>query len=134
MEQEWNNVGSGSDAGRRASDAEKMRYSVSVQKEPKRKYTITRNHKCEVCGKALTSHARLQRHLATYACEKPYACPYCPATFARKFNLDEHLLTHTGEKSHGCPACSKMFARRWGVAAHFRVHTRKAVQMPPLPG
>ncbi|KAH8035038.1 hypothetical protein HPB51_003879 [Rhipicephalus microplus] len=100
------------------------RYSVSAQKAPKRKYTITRNHKCEVCGKALTSHARLQRHLATHACKKPYACPYCPATFARKFNLDEHLLTHTGEKRHGCPACGKMFARRWGVAVHFRVRAK----------
>ncbi|KAL3213377.1 hypothetical protein MRX96_035437 [Rhipicephalus microplus] len=128
MEHKRKNVGKGSDAGRGASGVDKIRGCANestAQEKPKRKYTMTRNHTWEVCGKALTTHARLERHLATHAGKKPYACQCCPATFARTWDLNRHSLTHTGEKRHGCPKCGKMFPTKSSVSSHLRVHTGK---------
>ncbi|KAL3199005.1 hypothetical protein MRX96_044104 [Rhipicephalus microplus] len=85
IEQKWKNVGkgsgaeNGSNAGRGAPHVDKVRGCASesaVQEKPKQKYTITRNHTGEVGGKALTTHARLERHLATHAEKKPHTSPW----------------------------------------------------------
>jgi len=81
---------------------------------------------CSVCGKQMTSHSSLKRHMLVHTGELPYNCDQCHKRFREKHKLKEHYRIHTGEKPYVCATCNKAFSRRDGLTQHKRTHPQCA--------
>lgn len=53
-----------------------------------------RIHVCPVCGKALTSRWKLERHERIHTGDRPFACAVCDKRFIEKSKLKAHMINH----------------------------------------
>ncbi|XP_070382266.1 transcription factor che-1-like [Dermacentor albipictus] len=81
------------------------------------------NHKCETCGKLLSSAATLTVHHRTHTGERPYKCEICHKLFARSDSFHSHQLIHTGLKPHICQYFTRPFKRKADLKAHLMSHS-----------
>ncbi|XP_065309813.2 uncharacterized protein [Dermacentor albipictus] len=80
------------------------------------------NHKCETCGKLLSSAAALTAHHRTHTGERPYKCRICHKSFANRGSFYKHQLIHTGLKPHICQNCTRPFKRKADLKTHLMSH------------
>ncbi|CAG9857104.1 unnamed protein product [Phyllotreta striolata] len=83
----------------------------------------SKQQKCNVCGKTLSSASSYYVHMKKHSNNKPYHCTHCDASFCRKPYLEVHLRTHTGEKPFECDICQKKFTQKSSLNTHKRSHT-----------
>ncbi|XP_070382128.1 zinc finger protein 256-like isoform X2 [Dermacentor albipictus] len=81
------------------------------------------NHKCETCGKLLSSAAALTAHHRTHTGERPYKCRICHKSFANRGSFYTHQLIHTGLKPHICQNCTRPFKRKADLKTHLMSHS-----------
>ncbi|XP_062978611.1 zinc finger protein 436-like isoform X2 [Elgaria multicarinata webbii] len=80
-------------------------------------------HLCLVCGKCVSTKAKLVIHERTHTGEKPFACSACGKRFSQQAHLNGHRRTHTGEKPFQCLECGKSFSDGTSFKRHQRIHT-----------
>lgn len=111
------------------------------------------SHKCEECGKILSTSYNLLIHRNIHAGARPYICPNCNKSFrsasglnrhiryvhdgvknfacdvcgrhlASKASRDEHRRTHFGERPHVCETCGKSFKQKASLHVHRLYHSQ----------
>ncbi|KAH6941124.1 hypothetical protein HPB50_014053 [Hyalomma asiaticum] len=80
------------------------------------------DHVCEVCGRSLSTKAKLKRHELSHTGERPYPCSICDRRFALKSNLRVHERTHAKRGSLACKLCPFKASRRLMLAKHYELH------------
>ncbi|XP_037708041.1 zinc finger protein 271-like [Drosophila subpulchrella] len=80
--------------------------------------------KCLYCTIVFREKKKLEEHVKTHTCEKPYSCGQCPRTFKFKPSLRAHKRIHIGEKPHKCPYCQKSFAYQASLTSHMQSHSK----------
>ncbi|CAF4913224.1 unnamed protein product [Pieris macdunnoughi] len=62
-------------------------------------HVTSRNHVCDMCGKAYTTKKSLEGHLRMHSGERPFRCTKCPAAFGYESALYNHnKLVHLKHK------------------------------------
>jgi len=91
----------------------------------KRRPSVGRRHKCDVCGKVLMSKYGLKCHYRTHTDERPYQCEVCKKRFRQAGTLKIHYMSlHAREKAkYPCEVCGRLCTSTTSLAIHFRVHT-----------
>ncbi|KAL3848035.1 hypothetical protein ACJMK2_018918 [Sinanodonta woodiana] len=49
---------------------------------------------CQICGRDLSNHASLNRHMLTHNMVKPFRCLLCGKFYIRKYQVQEHIQKH----------------------------------------
>ena len=75
--------------------SQKCCYSILASKI----LTRVKAYTCEYCGKSLSYHSHLSKHIRTHTGEKPYACEQCSKSFSQLGHLSRHIRTHTGDSA-----------------------------------
>lgn len=88
------------------------------------------NHRCNICGKSLSSRRCLREHLQRHAGEKPFTCDIegCGKRFVNEQSLTDHRATHFEDRPFKCTYndCGKSFKNNGQLRGH-----RLAVHKPP---
>lgn len=96
------------------------------------------NHRCNICGKSLSSRRCLREHLQRHAGEKPFVCDIagCGKRFVNDQSLADHRATHFDDRPFKCDfkletdgrtvVCGKSFKNNGQLRGH-----RLAVHKPP---
>ncbi|XP_073842931.1 uncharacterized protein isoform X2 [Musca autumnalis] len=84
-------------------------------------------HKCELCGKSYTEHAKLRRHmLYTHILymDTKYICKLCNQRFTTQAGLKRHSNTTHSEaqtlNEHKCEVCGKFYTEHANLLRHMR--------------
>ncbi|XP_071549727.1 uncharacterized protein [Panulirus ornatus] len=97
------------------------------------KHSVT----CKVCGKILSSHVNLRRHMMIHT-GKPFTCEMCGKGFTGRYLLREHLtvehnqITSTSQTptNHQCHACKKYMSTKTALQYHqAQLHTCMKCEM-----
>lgn len=80
----------------------------------------TEDHKCEHCGKSLSTEQGLKEHVALHTGEKPYPCTVCDKAFRRAKSLRQHVKIHDDSKKMSCTACGKLFVDKAKLKNHVK--------------
>lgn len=96
------------------------------------------NHRCNICGKSLSSRRCLKEHLQRHTGEKPFVCNItgCGKSFVNDQSLADHRATHFDDRPFRCTFkvetdgrsvdCGKTFKNSGQLRGH-----RLAVHKPP---
>ncbi|XP_066469106.1 zinc finger protein 107-like [Tiliqua scincoides] len=87
-------------------------------------------HKCQYCGKCLSSNDGLTNHERIHRGEKPFRCDECGNCFRQKHHLVKHLETHIKQK----PYTHVEHARRLKVKGPLTVPNRTSEGCKPYKG
>ena len=83
---------------------------------------ISKDYKCESCGKSFGQKDNLERHVMTvHEKIKAYQCEYCDKNFGEKQNLKSHLKSvHENEnrKDFSCNVCDEKFLYNSNLKRH----------------
>nr|XP_053651261.1 zinc finger protein 260-like [Cherax quadricarinatus] len=91
------------------------------------KHSVT----CKVCGKMLSSHVNLRRHMMIHT-GKPFTCEMCGKGFTGRYLLREHLAMEHNQMSsnkqtptnHQCHVCKKYMSTKTALQYHqAQLHT-----------
>jgi len=81
-------------------------------------------YKCNMCDRAFSQSATLNRHIRVHTGDKPYKCSLCNKSFSHSGTLQTHKrLVHSNRRPHQCPFCGKMFKTNIELKSHVRIHT-----------
>ena len=75
---------------------------------------------CDVCLKAFSNVATLNKHKRYHMVRKKYKCHACNVGFKQKSHLASHLIMHTKEKRFMCKLCSALFGRISDLRSHVK--------------
>lgn len=82
------------------------------------------SHKCEECGKILSTSYNLLIHRNIHAGVRPYVCSNCDKSFRSASGLNRHVrYVHDGVKSFACDVCGRHLASRASRDEHRRTHS-----------
>ncbi|XP_028048104.2 zinc finger protein 502 isoform X6 [Monomorium pharaonis] len=82
------------------------------------------SHKCEECGKVLSTSYNLLIHRNIHTGMRPYACPVCDKSFRSASGLNRHVRdVHDGVKNFACDICGRRLASRASRDEHRRTHS-----------
>ncbi|XP_011697065.1 PREDICTED: GDNF-inducible zinc finger protein 1-like isoform X3 [Wasmannia auropunctata] len=81
------------------------------------------SHKCDECGKVLSTSYNLLIHRNIHAGVRPYVCPVCDKSFRSASGLNRHVRdVHDGVKNFACDICGRRLASRASRDEHRRTH------------
>lgn len=124
----------------------KYNFDLHLQKMHTPNVIVSKEVKCETCGKGFSSAGSLKTHRLIHTGTKRFGrnefrfvsvsfdlkifvwfcfsvCSYCGTSFRQLFHLTEHINGHTGNTPYQCKVCNKQFTRHQILKAHLRVHT-----------
>jgi len=79
---------------------------------------------CRVCGRNLSCHGELNRHLQLHRRELAFHCRTCDMRFSRRSLLNNHTRSrHTGERPFVCDICGNRFSSRQVMVEHRNRHS-----------
>lgn len=96
------------------------------------------NHRCDICGKSLSSRRCLREHIQRHSGDKPFVCDIagCGKRFVNDQSLADHRATHFDDRPFRCDfkletdgrtiTCGKSFKNNGQLRGH-----RLAVHKPP---
>uniref|UniRef100_A0A2A4JVY9 Protein krueppel n=1 Tax=Heliothis virescens TaxID=7102 RepID=A0A2A4JVY9_HELVI len=90
---------------------------------PDKKYPVTKNYICDICGKGFRGNAFLVYHKRTHFEERAYKCSQCDKAFFNRTNLQVHERSHSDTRPYPCSVCFKAFKSKAALDRHFRSHT-----------
>lgn len=87
---------------------------------------ITRENKCEKCGKVFSCKNSLNMHRKVQYCVQPFACSYCQKQFLLASSLKKHVIAAHPEEElsvvYVCGYCEKDFHSKLQLKEHFELH------------
>ena len=95
----------------------------------KHKHQARQDVICAVCGKALSSKAAYNLHMATHTGMYKYQCDLCNKGFVLKQDLVAHVNRHNGIRPYVCEVCRAGFYHKRNLSRH----TRERHQNIPMP-
>ncbi|XP_039314289.1 zinc finger protein 595 isoform X3 [Solenopsis invicta] len=88
-------------------------------------HTGMRPYICTICDKSFRSASGLNRHVRdVHDRVKNFACDICGRHFASKASRDEHRRIHSGERPHVCETCGKSFKQKASLHVHRLYHSQ----------
>ena len=87
---------------------------------------------CSRCGMTFTDCVFYLKHRRScYQKVTKYACSWCGKVLSGHSALQKHILSHKGEKPCQCEVCGARFNNSSHLKRHKRIHIRKG-EMPPF--
>ena len=90
-----------------------------------RKPFVRKSHRCDLCGKTLTSATNLKYHMRAHQGLKDYTCQYCGKCVTSRPSLLVHERIHLGIKKHKCEICDAAFIVKYHLKRHMIVHSNE---------
>lgn len=92
-----------------------------------KRYSITLNTRCEVCGKMTKDRRSYNQHVKIHFREKIHPCEICGKKFKRKYEVTSHLRVHLNNESFECDFCAKKLKTRGSWQIHRKRHLKQFV-------
>lgn len=90
----------------------------------KKRHANQRNHKCETCDKLFSSTSDLQRHMTVHL-DVWFQCPNCERRYKEKNDMTAHMETHGGEDTNDGTICDDKFTQGSGLHPQLQSHSDK---------
>ncbi|XP_011636261.2 zinc finger protein 239-like, partial [Pogonomyrmex barbatus] len=88
-------------------------------------HTGVRPYNCRTCDKSFRSASGLNRHVRNvHDGIRNFICDICGRRLASKASRDEHRRTHSGERPHVCETCGKSFKQKASLHVHRLYHSQ----------
>ena len=83
-----------------------------------------RPYRCDVCARAFSRLAHLQRHARVHTGTKPFKCSLCGRSFTRADYLRAHVLLQHDRNVILCKTCGREFSTMGALTNHQKTHLR----------
>jgi KRAB domain-containing zinc finger protein len=79
---------------------------VRLDSHMKLHHNISKQHKCEICGKECVPRKLLTCHKKSHSENRPFECDICNHRFKRSNKVTKHKKIHMGDKKYICDVCN----------------------------
>jgi KRAB domain-containing zinc finger protein len=95
---------------------------VRLEVHMKLHHSISKQHRCEVCGKECVSKKLLTCHKKSHSENCPFQCDICNRKFKSSYEVTKHKKIHMEDKKYVCDLCDYDTICRAYLEAHQKRH------------
>ena len=85
---------------------------------------ISKEYKCDDCGKILGTEASLSKHKRIHSRDLPLKCNHCSASFSNQSGLVQHRASHSSQE-FTCGMCNFKTHRQHALQVHMKTHSNE---------